>query len=296
MSDYLYDTWLSQYPILLTDLDKTYGGPKYNKTTHVKGRKALCNILTYLSKYNHSSAEDIAKEEFKKRPSSKKKIKSLTDDIRKFIQHNLIPRRIVKEDGIKKIYNKKITTYSLTPFGILYSIHLLHEDKDCSKIINNLAIVYRDSIPKVFDKFKFFKSYLGNDFVDIIGIKELANFGRSKEDALPEIGILGRFVDESGGAYYSDPIFLVGRWTNQISLAIYCNIFNHFAWKAEFEHMNTGEDYDWICKKKIGDFWKEMDMVDPEIKEWFLEYVKEVSFVYRERAKLLTKTKKWFYD
>lgn len=287
MSDYDYNTWLSQYPLLVRDLDRVYGGPNNKKKSFIRGRKILFSILSYLAVHKKSICEDIAKYKYNKNTSGKQKIKSITDDIRKFIQDNLISTRIVKKDGFKKIYNKQVQAYSLTPFGILYSIHLN------GKNTKNIAKEYKEIIPKVFGNFDFFRKQFGDNFIEIIGIKKLADTGKSNS-YMPTVGILAAFVDEMNGAYYSDPIFLGGRWINQISFVVYCNILDHILWKSEDEHIETGKEFEIICQRRINEFWKEMDKNDPEIKSWVHECVKEAFFVYSERKKLLLNAKKWF--
>ncbi|MDQ7031758.1 MAG: hypothetical protein Q9M37_03450, partial [Desulfonauticus sp.] len=71
--------------------------------------------------------------------------------------------------------------------------------------------------PKVFRNFDFFKKRFGDEFIEIIGIKKLADTGKSNT-FMPTVGILASFVDEMGGAYYSDPVFLDGRWVEQCLL------------------------------------------------------------------------------
>src|SRR5689334_3404436 len=130
-----YGDWLAKYPNIVREMDEIYGGPEYKKQANPKGRNALFFILDYLSKKRKSTCEDIAKKESDNNPNLKRKIKSITDDVRKFIQINLIPRRLVVEDGFKKKYNKKVVAYSLTPFGILYSIHLLAKKQNDETVI-----------------------------------------------------------------------------------------------------------------------------------------------------------------
>ncbi len=286
MSNYEYDTWLSQYPLLVRNLDREYGGPNNNKS-FIRGRKILFNILEYLSTHKKSSCEDIAKNEYQKNPNGKRKIRSIIDYTRKFINNNLISTRIIKEDGFKKIYNKRVKTYSLTPFGILYSIHLN------KKNTKSIAIEYKGIIPKIFEKFDFFEKQFGEEFIEIIGITKLADTGKSNAN-MPTVGILADFVNEMNGAYYSNPMFLVGRWVDQISFVIYCNILNHISWKSQFEHFETGKDFEIICQRKVKEFWNDIYKVDPGIRDWIHECVKEAFFVYSERKKILSNAKKWF--
>lgn len=268
------NTWLSYYPLLIQDLDITYGGPFYYKKTTIKGRKALEYILEYLSDHKQSACEDIAQAEYDNNLNSKRKLKSITDDTRKFINKNLIPRRIIEEDGFKKKYNKKVKTYSLTPFGILYSIHFFSESEKSTKTINNLEKEYQDTLPKIFGKFSVFKEIFGEEYLDVIGLQRIADYTHSNHlfDAL---GILGNFVHHSGWVWLGEPLFLLNRWGDQISLLVYTSILSHLLRVAVFEYINSGEEPVIVIKKKISDFWKKLNEIDPELEKWYMEFVKE---------------------
>src|SRR2546428_8471113 len=94
-------------------LDKRYGGPKKTSPNRSNGEYAMRQILQFMSTHRRISCEDIAQEELDKNPSHRRKLKSVTDDIRKFIQNNLLPAKIALDDGFVRRSNKRIQTYSL---------------------------------------------------------------------------------------------------------------------------------------------------------------------------------------
>jgi len=81
-------------------------------------------ILKYLSFHRQATCEEIAKDEYEKNIQTKRKLKSITDDVRKFIKNNLIFTELVYPDGSKKGRKQQVQAYSLSPVGILYSIYL----------------------------------------------------------------------------------------------------------------------------------------------------------------------------
>jgi len=173
-------------------LDRTYGIPEKIKLRKSNGEYSIRLIIKYLSYHNQSTCEDIAKDEYEKNISTQRKLKSITDEVRKFVKNNLIPLRLVQMNGFKKMKKRHAKTYGLTPLGILYSIHLFgklkwREDHKINyRHIRNLAIAYSDTLPKIFGKFKLFEKILGKDFEDIL----IVPFSRMiNPDKPPEISV-----------------------------------------------------------------------------------------------------------
>jgi hypothetical protein len=176
-----------EYADIVHEMDSSYGGPHYSDGTQPKGRKMLFHIFTYLSIHRRSTCEEIALDEIKNNPKSKRKTKSVTDDIRKFILNNLLPRKLVKEEGIKTKHSKKIQSYSLDYNGVLYAIHLLSKNTPHAefhnliiydeRIIRNLAVEYDEYLPFVFDRLGVFGSILGKEWLHYLKIHEIADKG-----------------------------------------------------------------------------------------------------------------------
>jgi len=179
---------LADVPQIFNYLDQRYGPPDKKSLKKSNGEYGIRLIIEYLSKNKKSTCEEIAKHEFEK--DTKRLLKSITDYVRKNVENNLIKLRLVKMQGFKKISRKYAKVYSLTPLGILYSIHLFgklqwKEDHEINfSHIQNLAIDYSDILPKIFGKFKLFEKILGKDFERILIIP----FNRmTKPDKPPEI-------------------------------------------------------------------------------------------------------------
>jgi len=257
------------------------------------GRAPLFLILDFLSSHKRSTCKEIAKYEILKEKKQRKE-KSVTDDLRKFIQGNLIPRRIVKEDGFKKTYNKNERAYSLTPFGILYSIHLFSTQKNISDIINNLSIEYINVLPYVFGKFPFFKKTLGKNFLKIIDLKRISD-GKFFPiwNFTGPIDSVTSFVDSGFGAWRGDPYFLPGRWISQISLCIYNNLLADLFRASIDKHLETGKDKQSIMKETMESFWSALSKEDPQVKIWYSDFVKESIEANKERKKGLAQMKNW---
>lgn len=182
---------LADVPQIFNYLDQRYGPPDKDEKDLKKenGEYAIRFIIEYLSKHKKSTCEEIAKAEFDNKPT-KRLLKSVTDSFRKTGVNNLIKLRLVRMEGFKKIIRRYAQVYSLTPLGILYSIHLFgklqwKEDHEINlKHIRNLSIEYSDTLPKIFGKFKLFEKILGKDFECIL----ITPFNRmEKPDKPPEI-------------------------------------------------------------------------------------------------------------
>ena len=143
-----------------------------------------------MSKHKKSTCEEIARYEFEKNISTKRLLKSITDDVRKNVENNLRKLGLVKMQGFRKIKRRHAKVYSLTPLGILYSIHLFgklqwKENHEINFVhIQNIAKEYSDTLPKIFGKFKLFEKILGKNFESIL----ITPFNRmTKPDKPPEI-------------------------------------------------------------------------------------------------------------
>ena len=155
-------------------LDRGYGGPDKKSLKKSNGEYMMRLIVENLSYHKQSTCEEIAKFEFDRDISKQRKLKSITDDVRKFVENNLRKLSLVKMDGFKKGQRRYAKTYSLTPLGILYSIHLFgrlrwrKDHKINYRHIRNLAKEYSETLPKIFGKFKLFEKILGKEFEDIL--------------------------------------------------------------------------------------------------------------------------------
>ena len=173
---------LVELPLVFKNLDKRYGAPDIKKPKKKNGEYALRLVLKYLSYHKQSTCEEIAQYEYDRNLSSPRKLKSITDDIRKFLKNNLIVSEIVYFDEPKKKGNKQVETFSLSPIGILYSMYLLGnfrvtDDLEMSgydllqidqNLIKSLGKEYFETLPKIFGRFELFEKILGKDFVSFL--------------------------------------------------------------------------------------------------------------------------------
>ncbi len=283
MSEYEYLPRLSDYPVLLDELDTRFGGPEYKGKKRIRGRKELRQILEYLSNNKQSIPMEITRDQQENKSKSKKQIKSRADYFKKFIQKYLIPKRVVVVDGFKKEYNNKADEYSLTPFGILYSIHFLSKDTDT--IIDNLAIEYKNELPKVFGKWDLFKKRLGKKYLAIIGLKQIAEtgdrtimFGNSPPGALMDL------VRDTSLFWSGDRITDPDRWTKQISLMVYTNILSFFynrSFNLEYTIGFQKMDRSRILRR----FWEKFLEGEEDIRNWYSEFIEKAVVAYTGREK-----------
>ncbi len=273
--DYEYSSNLNAYPFLIKELDITYGGSEFNRQRIPKGRERLKQILEYLARQKFSTCEEIAKFEWDRDLETKVKLKSITDDIRKFVNEKLIPKRLVLQNGIKQIKNKKIKTYSLTPFGILYSINLGLAD------VEHMAEKYKEELPLVFGRFHVFKKVFGKDFVKKIGIKDLADIGLLKSKRFLDIDyILNDFIQFSSGSWEQGMAGMLmshNNWYNQLSYAIY----NTILFRLLLEDMR-GKNSNYMQEK-----WLQIVEPDSKIDKWFKEFSSDALRANKARVKQL---------
>ena len=273
--DYEYESNLNTYPILVKELDITYGGPDFTSRRIPKGRTRLNQILAHLAKQKFSTCEEIAKEEFDRNNIGKVKLKSITDDIRKFVNDKLIPKRLVLQKGVIQKRNKKIKTYCLSPFGILYFIHLGSAD------IEHIARKYKEELPFVFGKFDVFKNILGKNFIKKIGIKHLSDFGLLRSKRFLDIDyILNDFIQFSSGAWVQGIAGMAmshNTWYNQLSYAIYNNILMELI----IENIVTKD------QNKMQNQWLQIIDSDLKIEKWFKEFSSDALKANQAKVKQL---------
>ena len=196
--DYLAS--LEQMRGMFKQLDRRYGPPNTLNPKKRNGEYRIRYILKYLSENKQSTCEEIAKEEYEKNIHIPGGIKSIADNLRKFIKHNLIWPQLVIEDGTKKVSNKHVQVYSLTPIGIMYSIYLFsnleldeggasysfggatkadldeifEKTRDSSvyssqleidlTFVRNLAKEYSQTLPKIFGRLELLEKIIGDKF------------------------------------------------------------------------------------------------------------------------------------
>ena len=305
----LYPPMLIQdYPMVREHFDQKYGGPENVNPKKSRGEYMLRHILRYISTHRKSNCKEIAQDELAKNLTYQRKLKSVEDDVRKFIENNLLAWNLVREDGTEKIYNKEVQLYSLSTFGILYCIHLFTEGDEVNyklTTIRNLAKTYPDVLPKIFGRFDIFKKILGNNFEYALGLKHIATVYPFGEVMLPSIeNILIEFSLEAYQELKKRKFDLA----EQLSYIVYTHMFD------ELELFERNNDKEFMLKtkgpKQITDEkkrilymekrmkkhvldgrrkWIKLINHDPDIKKWYKIFVNGAIRSYSKKVKRLQK-------
>lgn len=322
-----YHGTFAEYSKIVHEMDSKYGGPNHNNKKQVKGRKALFQIFRYLSTHRGSTCEEIALYEIRHNPKSKRKLKSVTDDIRKFILSNLLPKKLVKEEGTKKKYNKKIQSYSLDHNGVLYAIHLLSKNKPHQTfatliiydedIIQNLAVEYSEYLPFIFDRLNILKSFLGKYWLDYLQIHEIATKGLDITGGLlygpPDVNdILNDFVvrswvifseskspdenlntlrlltaDKKSWINLQHHLTIKDPWGIGVSLLIYNNVLGELWRMCQRANLAVDKDAESIRVEAMNQCMK-MFSGEPELWNWYRTFVNAAILDVKENLKKLT--------
>jgi len=293
-----YVTSIDQIEWMFKRFDLRYGKPGLKNPKKKNGQYAIRLIIEHLTKHKQSTCEDIAHKEFEKDIQTNRKLKSITDDIRKFIKNNLIWLRLVEEDGFKKHGNKNIKAYSLTPVGVLYAIHLFGNlkldediiitddtDKFNLEIVRVLAKEYSHIYPKVFGRFKILEKFIGNEFEMTIA-DALSKLFSEPDPGIPDDTMM--LTDYAKYSFWSseltktspDPLI-----AEQFSLVFYVNLL------SSIEHIFQSRTfYQWakqknpdkkVRKKQIEKAYQEANKIwfeildsDKNLKKWYYDFFK----------------------
>jgi hypothetical protein len=307
------------YPEIKEYFDLRYPGLIVKKSRITAGEHKLELILKHLSTSRDSTCEDIAKKEHENNKFISSLLKTTTDNIREFIDENLIPQKLIKETGKKKIRNHYVVTYSLTLFGILYAIHLFSKKENPSEIICNLEKNYSSELPKIFGMFKKFEKVIGNEFEKFLGFDKIGEKIQPTEDQTPH-EILDEFIPQMHN-YYDVGINENDLIPDQISFFIYNHLKENL---VEYYNEIRNTDYKKYCKnekipkikkpkgriRKTGEIielpdmfrntwnmnnaekkWIEIINSDPKIKKWYSALVQKAITLNKEKNKKLKKIK-----
>jgi len=282
--------------------DKQFGQPGIKISKKNRGY-TMRYILKHLSEYKQSTCDDIANEEIKRDYLTRRTLKFVRDDVRKFIKKNLIRFDLVYEDGFKEVYNKKVTKYSLTPLGILYSIYLVgntaYIDRFGVSILNldilfikNLAKEYSQTLPKVFGKFELLEKFFGEDFESLMKSLLLRVLFNSTGDMFvyPDL-LLHDHVTSFSFSVDNNAKTIQEFLAKQISLIFYIHlttILRDVIWHRTYDFGEVGsygstKEFDrdefrrianesWnLAEKK----WAQLMNEDKELRKWYEDFLKE---------------------
>ncbi|MDH3488297.1 MAG: hypothetical protein OEL82_09690 [Nitrosopumilus sp.] len=325
-----YVASLLQLPSFFRYFDRRYGKPDLENPKKKNGQYALRLILRYLAEHRGSTCEEIAQFEYDKDISTKRKLKSITDDIRKFVNQNLISSQLVLLDKPKKKYNKQVKTFSLSPIGILYCLYLFGnfrtpdeswgtfyvQDELESDILKNISKEYAFMLPKVFGRFQLFEKIFGGNFLSVVIDPLIAIYNTEIENIPASQFLLKNYVlstfDFINGKRFRGPHQLI---LEQISLIFYINLeesIQHYLWSKEgdkdFKKTQdmTSEKANLFYKeknKKSGDryrqelkdtkiLWNKIMNEDKELKKWYSEFLREVVAVKKNEQYVVSQYRK----
>jgi len=286
-------------------------------------------ILKYLAEHKCSTCEEIAQFEYDNNTSSKRRLKSITDDIRKFVNHNLIPSQLVLLDQPKKKYNKQVKTYCLSPVGILYCLYLfghfrIPDESDFtffdmseleSDFLRNISKEYSSMLPKVFGRFENFEKIFGEQFLSVVTDSILAIYNIEFEGIPAEEFILPNYVlstfDFISGGKFRGPQQLIAE---QMSLIFYIHLedsIKRYLWSKEgdldFEktrNMSPEEANQYYKEKNktstdryreelkdAKELWTKLMNEDKKIKKWYVDFLKDVAIVKKSEAYAISEYK-----
>ena len=270
---------LQNYKLYLrTNAHSHYGSDEHKKSKLSKHQQNVQNLLKIMSKNMPMTTWDLAKV-------------SISNDISKLREREKIYRRLLvgrkdkgkHSDGILNLGlvikdGKSLKTgiadkYRLSLYGILYCIDVLDLSE---KEIDKIAEKYFNILPRVFGKWKYLKSKIGNK---VYGIKLLAN-GLLADN--PQIQI------QQGIPFYELMSYV------------------HIKYQRNFEHMSEEKLAEQISywfyinllyqpiQKKVNNTGisglNEIFEMDKELKKWFLIFFKESKKYYYERYNILKKS------
>ncbi len=257
-----------------------YGSPDEKKSSLSKHQQNVQNLLKIMSKNESMTTWDLAKI-------------SIPNDVSKLREREKIYRRLLvgrkdkgkHSDGIldlglvikdgKSLKTGTSDKYRLSLYGILYCIDVLSLTKN---EIDKIAENYFKVLPKVFGKWKYIKSKIGDK---VYGVKLLAN-GLLADN--PQIQI------QHGIPFYELMSYIHIKYqrnfehiseeklAEQISYWFYVNLLYQPIQKNNTANMGI---------KSLNPVFED----DPELKKWFLVFFRESTKYYHERYDVLRKSK-----
>jgi len=321
----IFASSLDDLPWVLKHLDRRYGTHGIEDARKKKGGYYLRFILKHLASNRESTCEEIAQEVLNENLQWQRKIKSITDEVRKVVKNVLINSQLVYEGEPKKIYNKYVKTYCLSPVGIMYVIHLFgkvienkNRSYDFEKIdvefIKSLRKEYSQTIPKIFERFKLFEKVLGKDFDYVLIYSLIPVFRPGISDFYDSRELLSNYVLRYFWA--TNPMKIKtghGLIAEQISLIFYIHLkesiegcfyskdyYSDQNLLLKLSRENKFEEYDKKKKTKESqqygkmakEKWLQIMNEDKEIKKWYKNFLDEAAKSKKEEYDAIAMYKK----
>ncbi len=252
-----------------------YGYPDAKKSTQSKHQQNVQTLLKLMSKSEPKTTWELAKISI---PNDVSRLREREKIYRRLLvgrkdkgkySSGILDFGLVVRDG-KSFKTGKADKYRLSLYGILYCIDVMNLSND---EIDKIAKKYSVILPKVFGKWDYLKSIMGNK---VYGIKMLAN-GLLADNPLiqtsPEIPFyeLMSFVHIKYQRNFEN--ISEEELAEQISYWFYVNLLYLPPQKG-----NTDYGLKLVFEK------------DKKLKKWFLEFVKDAKKYYYERYNVLRKS------
>jgi hypothetical protein len=274
------------YPQIEEKLDTLFTKSKNKIPKKSNGEFKFIKIMECLTLKKKLTCEMMAKYEL---GDNSKDTKSIADGTRRFLIKHLLPMLIVKEDGFEKQRNKKIKCYSLTPFGILYSIHLFSHGKNFEydlKSIKNISKTYCNYLPKIFKRFDEFEKIIGSDFYYILTLRNISDY-------IDELTIFN-YSEHLLNSYSTKLGTLSLNFNNkhiveeQISFILYNNMLIQLELLERRSYSVDDVKSRLIRSEKVAlKQWQKIIRSDHSIHKWYCDLIKDAMKDSKEQTKIL---------
>ena len=240
----------------------------YRKDFKNKHAENIANLISILARNGVSTTWQIAKKEIR---NNMEKLRTKEKEYRRLIigrndkkRHNvgLLELGLVVQDGVN--YNRgPAAQYRLSLHGILCCIDILDLSNDT---IDEVATTYSDILPKVFGKWEFLKSVLGEDIykIKILSKGIVSDNLIVLQDFDSPLSKIMSFIHIK----YQQKLESISEeeLSNQISLWFYTNLL--YCSSKSSSKKNKKEKFHTKLAKVISK--------DPDLKRWYNKFLLEV--------------------
>ncbi len=277
-SDVAYGNLQNYKMYLRPNIHAHYGSSNAQKSTSSKHQQNVQNLLKIMSKNKSMTTWELAKT-------------SVPDDMSKLREREKIYRRLLMgrkdkgkhSDGIldlglvtkdgKSFKTGIADKYRLSLYGVLYCIDVLNFDRN---EIDKIAEKYSRILPKVFGKWEYVKSKIGDR---VYGIKFLAN-GLLADN--PQIQV------QPGIPFYELMSYVHIKYQRNFERISEDNLAEQISYWFYINLLYSPIQKDNVVITGI-DYLNQVFDGDAELKKWFLVFFKESKKYYYERYNVLRK-------
>ena len=256
-----------------------YGFPNQKKSSYSKHQQNVQSLLKIMSKNEAKTTWDFAKISI---PNDVSKLREREKIYRRLLvgrkdkgkhSHGILDLGLAVKDG-KSLKTGIADKYRLSLYGVLYCIDVMDFSKN---EIDKVAQKYSDVLPKVFGRWDYIKSKVGDK---VYGIKLLAN-GLLADN--PQIQV------QPGIPFYELMSYVHIKYqrdfenmseeklAEQISYWFYVNLL----------YQPVSKDVKNLGISRLNEIFED----DAELKKWFLVFFKEATKYYQSRYSILKKSK-----